>query len=258
MDLELGCLPPRQAREKLQALGLPTSGSTRQCIERLVEHFLVVPRRVVRVEAPRIPMKTYRRLMSLLDHIPFEKVNPPVSEKIGRLRAASVSNQSFSMGTTVGIGGGFTDGYNTKIIKDRVKNPVLRAMLKVLWDLLAEIAKEMNFSYTTAYVNKNFSNVPHVDKNNVGMSLAISIGRFTGGRLVCETDDPYVLHAHKTQRRPVIFDGHRPHWVEPYKGTRYSVILYTCRSRGGGDLGHELPGDNVELRPGEPPVPAVG
>jgi hypothetical protein len=109
--------------------------------------------------------------MSLLDHIPFEKVNPPVTEKIGRLRAASVSNQSFSMGTTVGIGGGFTDGYNTKIIKDRVKNPVLRAMLKVLWDLLAEIAKEMNFSYTTAYVNKNFSNVPHVDKKQCGYEL---------------------------------------------------------------------------------------
>ena len=84
---------------------------------------MVGPRQIARVEAPRIPVKTYRRLLSLLDHIPFEKVNPPVSEKIGRLRAASVSNQSFSMGTTVGIGGGFVDGYNTRIIKDRVKKP---------------------------------------------------------------------------------------------------------------------------------------
>ena len=96
---ELGCLPPRQAPWKLRALGLPTSGPTRQCIERLAEHFLVVPRQISRVEAPRIPTKTYRRLMSLLDHVPFEKVNPPVTEKIGRLRAASVSNASFSMGT---------------------------------------------------------------------------------------------------------------------------------------------------------------
>ena len=66
----------------------------------------------------------------------------------------------------------------------------------------------------------------------MGPSLAMSLGRFTGGRLVCETDDPQVLLAHRAQRRPVVFDGHRPHWVQPYKGTRYSVILYTVRPRG--------------------------
>jgi hypothetical protein len=236
MDLrsELSCLPTRQARARVVALGLGAPSTPRgKCIEKLVEHFLAVPRSIVPVEGPQIPMKAYRRMLSLLDHLPFELINPPVAKRTGRLRAVSVSSQSFSLGTTIGIGGGFDeDGYNTRIVKDRIKHPVLRAMLTVLWDLLAEVAAGLGFSYTTAYVNKNFSCTPHVDRNNVGLSLAMSLGRFTGGRLVCETDDPQVLLAHRTQRRPVVFDGHRPHWVQPYKGTRYSVILYTVKPRG--------------------------
>jgi hypothetical protein len=37
------------------------------------------------------------------------------------------------------------------------------------------------FSYSTCHVNKNFNGMPHVDKNNVGLSWALSLGDFEGG-----------------------------------------------------------------------------
>ncbi len=97
------------------------------------------------------------------------------------------------------------------------------------------------FECSTAHVNRDFNGVPHVDKNNVGLSWALSLGDFTGGELVIETEDPRVLACHTTKRRPVIFDGHRPHWVLPYEGRRYSVILYTSRNGLAADQ-HDLAG----------------
>ena len=114
----------------------------------------------------------------------------------------------------------------------------------MLWDTLRDLAG--GFEYSTAHVNRDFNGVPHVDKNNVGLSWALSLGDFTGGELVCETEDPRVLACHTTRKRPVIFDGHRPHWVLPYEGRRYSVILYTSRN---GDLA----ADQHDLAGAEPP-----
>ena len=88
LERQLRCLPTSQARDRVIALGLGSRNTPKgKCIQRLVEHFQVVPRSIVPVEAPKIPMKAYRRMLSLLDHLPFELINPPVAQKVGRLRA---------------------------------------------------------------------------------------------------------------------------------------------------------------------------
>ena len=147
---------------------------------------------------------------------------------LGLGRAIAAGNESFSLGRTSGIW-----GVSRETIKKSVRDPLVRALLQIFWDTMREMAGD--FGYSTCHVNRNFNGVPHRDKNNVGLSWALSLGDFSGGELVCETEDPRALACHNTKRRPVIFDGARPHWVTPYEGKRYSVILYTSKD-GPGDL----------------------
>ena len=222
---QVACLSRSAAQRRCGELGLATSGSGQHCRQRLVEYFYTLPREVLRPVAHAVPLRLYRQALWILDHLPWDSMSPAVSR--GTRRSIAAGNQSFSLGRTHGVW-----GVSHETIKKRYKDPIVRALLQVLWDTLREMAN--GFSYSTCHVNKNFTGEPHVDKNNVGLSWALSLGDFEGGELVCETDDPRVLECHATRRRPVVFDGKKPHWVLPYHGTRYSVILYT--SKHGGDV----------------------
>lgn len=222
---QLACLSRSGAQRRCAELGLPATGSGKHCRKQLLDYFQSVPREIVRPPATAVSLKLYRQALWILDHLPWNSLSPAASR--GARRAIAVDNQSFSLGRTCGVW-----GVNHETIKKRYKDPIVRALLQVFWDTMREMAS--GFSYSTCHVNKNFNGVPHVDKNNVGLSWALSLGDFEGGELMCETDNPRVLECHTTRRRPVIFDGHRPHWVLPYEGTRYSVILYT--SKHGGNL----------------------
>ena len=232
MEAQLACLPGSYAQQRCRELGLP-AGSGKDCKRRLLEFFRAEPRRMLRLQAAAVPLSLYKRALWILDHLPWDRLCSH------GLRAVAQGNQSFSLGRTSGFWGVSHD-----IIKKSVRDPIARALLQVLWDTLREMAG--GFQYSTAHLNRDFNGVPHVDKNNVGLSWALSLGDFTGGELVCETEDPRVLACHTTRKRPVIFDGHRPHWVLPYEGRRYSVILYTSRN---GDLA----ADQHDLAGAEPP-----
>ena len=64
----------------------------------------------------------------------------------------------------------------------------------------------------------------HSDTNNVGYSVAISIGFFSGGRLWLAGD--FI----DTWCRPCLFDGQQDHCTEDYEGSRYAIVAYTHKS----------------------------
>ena len=223
LALQLACLSWRGAEQRCDELGL--SGPRKDCRARLLEHFTREPRAILRPPARPVSVKLYKRALWILDHLPWDSL---CCAKRGTRRSIAAGNESFSLGRTSGIW-----GVSRETIKKSVRDPLVRALLQVFWDTMREMAGD--FSYSTCHVNRNFNGVPHRDKNNVGLSWALSLGDFSGGELVCETEDPRALACHNTKRRPVIFDGARPHWVTPYEGKRYSVILYTSKD-GPGDL----------------------
>jgi len=78
------------------------------------------------------------------------------------------------------------------------------------------------FKYTTIQVNKNVLSPPHIDKNNVGISYIIGLGDYVGGDLVIEGK------AHDIKDRFLKFNGKQQgHWVQPFSGTRYSLVFFT-------------------------------
>ena len=78
-----------------------------------------------------------------------------------------------------------------------------------------------SFEYTTIQVNKTTECKPHIDKNNVGVSYIIGLGSYTGGELNIEGNSFNIKNRWKK------FDGTKAHWVEPFKGDRYSIVYFT-------------------------------
>ena len=92
-----------------------------------------------------------------------------------------------------------------------------------LYDLLRDFIKQHDpdFNYTTIQLNKNIQSPPHIDKNNVGYSYIIGLGDYTGGNLVIEGKQ------YDIKNKWLKFDGRLGHWVEPFTGTRYTIIYFT-------------------------------
>jgi hypothetical protein len=123
------------------------------------------------------------------------------------MRKLGESCHSFTLGVTTGpaTACGYAEGLctrngkslgcNAKIVKDRCRNPEVRAQLLELWRLAKAAVGEIDpsFRFTTIHATRDFPSKPHVDRNNTSHQYAVSFGDFTGGRLIAETDDPMTL-----------------------------------------------------------------
>jgi hypothetical protein len=82
-------------------------------------------------------------------------------------------------------------------------------------------AIQPDFYFTSIHVNHNVTCPRHVDSKNVGRSMVVAFGDYTGGQLVI--DDEVI----DTFCRPVVFDGSRKmHWNLPHQGEKYSLVYY--------------------------------
>ena len=81
------------------------------------------------------------------------------------------------------------------------------------------------FQWCNIQLNKNFPCPKHTDSKNVGTSIIIGLGDYTGGDLVIETPD--VKESFNIKYKSMKFDGSKyPHWVMPFQGKRYSMVFF--------------------------------
>jgi hypothetical protein len=82
------------------------------------------------------------------------------------------------------------------------------------------------FNFTSVYVNKNVISPPHKDTSNVGNSLIVSLGQYTGCNLIIENIK------YDAKYTPIIFDGSKyEHWnTDDLQGTKYSLIFYRVKN----------------------------
>ena len=101
-----------------------------------------------------------------------------------------------------------------------------------LWEAVAAwmAVVDPTFEYTGVACSKGFRGSPHVDTYDIAYQWAISLGDFEGGALCVESaaDEVSVVN---TRRRAAKVDGRYPHWVAPWSGERYSVIVYKTRGK---------------------------
>jgi len=85
------------------------------------------------------------------------------------------------------------------------------------------------FDYGSVQMNKNFPCPRHIDSSNTTESILCCFGNYTGGLCVVEMEDKIIKYNPKVE--PVQFDGSKYyHYVEPFEGTRYSLVFFHNKS----------------------------
>ena len=97
-----------------------------------------------------------------------------------------------------------------------------------LWEAMGEF-RDLYFplfNFTGIQCNRNYALGKHKDKANVGESVLVSCGDYENGATCIELEDGEVVKF-DARLRPVIFNGSKyTHWVEPFQGTRFSVVFF--------------------------------
>ena len=98
---------------------------------------------------------------------------------------------------------------------------------KPLHLVLRQIIKKFNprFKFTTIQINKNVKCPAHKDKNNVGASIALGLGDYTGGGIEQQEQDGSTTYL-DNHNKPVYQDGSLTHKTADWKGTRYAIIFF--------------------------------
>ena len=199
-------------------------------MDHLERHFSQRPREIVEKRSRRINTS---EILEILEDLPWKTLTPTNHD----MSRVGWSNDSFILGRSLGVAGaggfekviekdGKTYGVSDRIVKVHAA-AAAKESLERLWALLREVAPR-EFSYTSVQCHRNGpAGKAHNDAANSRSQLAMTLGDFEGGRLVVETDRPQILSAFDLKDRPARIDLRRPHWVEPYQGTRYSVIWYS-------------------------------
>jgi hypothetical protein len=80
--------------------------------------------------------------------------------------------------------------------------------------------------FTTITVLKNTVTGKHKDKNNYGSTCIVSIGDYSGCKLIIEGQE------YDAKYRPLIFDGYRyEHWnTDDLEGDKYSLVFYSLKN----------------------------
>jgi hypothetical protein len=137
----------------------------------------------------------------------FERQKRPYEMDRGRTTCWRNGHFSFNVGRSRAFGSKkVVTGQNMRRDKSRIYDACKEAF--------------PDFPFDGVQVNRNFQCKPHRDRLNVGDSLLFAFGDYTGGALVVEGRE---IDA----RTPYVFDAHaNTHWVAPFEGTRYSVVLF--------------------------------
>ena len=84
-----------------------------------------------------------------------------------------------------------------------------------------------SFQFTSIQVNVGLASVLHTDDANIGPSLVVALGPFTGGQLwTHRAAEGCVLDV----RNFAYINGRVPHRTLPYAGDRVSIVLFSHSS----------------------------
>lgn len=97
------------------------------------------------------------------------------------------------------------------------KHPYIWELIQQIGDLLPD-----DFEYTSVFLNHNVVCNPHKDKNNVGKSILLSFGDYTGCNIVINGTE------YNANRQPILFNGAL---LEHYNtndlvGSKYSLVFF--------------------------------
>ena len=102
----------------------------------------------------------------------------------------------------------------------------MQEVLKELWKVLEAEGEALGYKFTSVQVNKNFAaEQRHRHPKDTNFQWCASLGQFEGGNL-CWLEGNSPTFSVSTRGVWHKMDGRHTHWVEPYRGDRYSLVLF--------------------------------
>jgi len=93
----------------------------------------------------------------------------------------------------------------------------------ILYNELLRLGKLIcPFEFKTIQLNKNLVCPSHTDSNNIGYSMLVSFGDYTGGEIIIDGDE------YNAYCNPIVFNGSLlEHWNKPISsGIKYSLVYF--------------------------------
>ena len=105
--------------------------------------------------------------------------------------------------------------------KISLKHPYMISLFKEFID-----SHYPEFEFTSVFVNKNTVVKKHLDSQNVGESLLVGFGDYTGGQTTVHDTDGG-SQSFDINKESIMFNGATIyHNSEPFEGTRYSLVFF--------------------------------
>ena len=150
-------------------------------------------------------------------YIPTVFTNEGVTPLRYHANRTGTSNQRLARQTSFGL---TTYRGKQQESKNSKKNPHIMPLFKNFIKL-----HYPSFEFNTVYVNKNTVCKKHIDSGNIGESLLVGFGRYTGGETILYLDEE--KKKKDIQHHSLIFNGSEIHHSsEPFIGTRYSLVFF--------------------------------
>jgi len=169
----------------------------------------------------------------LEQYIPIIK-NTKLKSNIHRTKVSGIARIAKYKGKNVAIGNSIKS-QSFGLVINRLKNrqnlslSAQNEKFPECYEVLKEIANIINpdFKYNTITLNKNVRALAHRDGSNVGTSMIIGIGDYSGGGLYVENLETHEMELQNIKYQPVYFNGYLSlHETEEFIGNRYTIIYY--------------------------------
>ena len=106
--------------------------------------------------------------------------------------------------------------------KGRMENPHLQEVFKEFSKLHFP-----DFNWRSIMINKNFECKPHYDAGNIGVSVMIGLGDYSGGELFIKDEETNKITKLQTFHNIIRFDGSKYlHWTNKFSGDRFTLVFY--------------------------------
>lgn len=163
------------------------------------------------IELPKIEPCELSILYEMLQNINIRKKG----EKSNR-RGFPLNHRSATFGYTRARYGTRKNGKLYDLSTYSLKYPEVYQELLRIGNLICP------FEFNSIHVNENVTCPPHKDSNNIGESLLISFGDYTGSNIVVEGNE------YNTNCKPIIFDGSNLlHYnTNDLEGNKYSLVYF--------------------------------
>lgn len=177
---------------------------------------------------PKVDKKLFEPLLNMLQKVTLKKhYTEEYCKRNGGENYSKCFRKNFPehrssiFGIVKCFGRGTKGGKTHMISLASTKNPEVYEELKKIGDLIVP------FPYSSILVNNNTVSGKHFDSNNVGNSLIVSIGDYTGCKLVIEDVE------YDAQYQPIIFNGSKhEHWnTDDLVGNKYSIVYYYIENK---------------------------